>query len=56
MSDSQPKKFFFTVGQIIEALKEFPLEWPVVVSGYENGYENFHHPTVSKLKHKPKNS
>jgi hypothetical protein len=28
---------------------------PVVVSGYENGYENFYHPIVKKVKHRPEN-
>jgi hypothetical protein len=28
---------------------------PVVVSGYENGYENFYHPFVKKVKHLPEN-
>lgn len=45
----------FTVGELIEILKQHPPDMPVVVSGYENGYENFLHPTVKKVKHKPEN-
>jgi len=28
---------------------------PVVVSGYESGYDNFYHPFVKKVKHQPEN-
>ena len=28
-----------------------PEDMPVVVSGYESGYENFYHPFVIKVKH-----
>jgi len=34
---------------------EYPMDMPVIVSGYENGYENFYHPTVQKVKHFPAN-
>jgi len=47
--------FHFTVGELREILKSFPQELPVVVSGYENGFENFFHPVVMKLKHLPDN-
>lgn len=43
----------FTVGELIEILKQYPEDMPVVVSGYENGYENFYHPFVKKVKHLP---
>ena len=52
---SDPGKFHFTVAQLIDALKLLPPDLPVVVSGYENGYENFFQPYVSKLKHEPEN-
>jgi len=45
----------FTVGELIEILQQFPEDMPVVVSGYENGYENFHHPFVKKVMHQPEN-
>ncbi len=45
----------FTVGELIKILKQYPKDMPVVVSGYENGYENFYHPYVKKVKHLPEN-
>jgi len=53
--DSKENKFYFTVEQLIEVLKILPQDLPVVVSGYENGYENFFHPSVVKLTHKSEN-
>ncbi|KJS03387.1 MAG: hypothetical protein VR65_01665 [Desulfobulbaceae bacterium BRH_c16a] len=47
--------FHFTVSQLIEVLQTLPQELPVLVSGYETGYENFHQPTVITLKHEPEN-
>ena len=44
-----------TVKEIIDILKSFPDDLPVLVSGYESGYERFHHPEVRKLVHKPEN-
>ncbi|MCW3808116.1 hypothetical protein [Plebeiibacterium marinum] len=43
----------FTVGELIEILQQYPKGMPVVVSGYENGYENFYHPCVNKVVHNP---
>lgn len=53
----QPDKntFHFTAAQLIEILKGFPQDMPVVVSGYESGYENFYQPIIRKLTHKPEN-
>ena len=45
----------FTVGDLIKILQQHPEDMPVVVSGYENGYENFYHPFVKKVKHQPEN-
>jgi hypothetical protein len=45
----------FTVGELIKILQQYPEDMPVVVSGYENGYENFYHPIVKKVKHRPEN-
>ncbi|TVQ12042.1 MAG: hypothetical protein EA361_11615 [Bacteroidetes bacterium] len=45
----------FTVGELIKILQQFPVDMPVVVSGYENGYENFYHPYVKKVIHLPEN-
>jgi len=45
----------FTVGELIKILQQHPDDMPVVVSGYENGYENFYHPYIIKVKHLPEN-
>ena len=54
-NENEPGKFYFTVQELIEALKSFPSELPVIVSGYENGFENFYQPTTIKIKHEPEN-
>jgi len=53
--DLKEEKFDFSVGKLIEVLKTLPETLPVVVSGYESGYENFFHPYVCKMTHKPEN-
>jgi len=46
----------WTVSQLIEALQAFPKDTPVVVSGYEGGYENIQQPLLlRKLQHHPEN-
>ena len=45
----------FTVGELIKILQQYPEDMPVVVSGYESGYENLYHPLVKKVKHFPDN-
>lgn len=50
------KTYNFTVGELIEILKKHPKDMPVIVSGYENGYENFYRPSVHKVKHLPENA
>jgi len=45
----------FTVAKLIEALKEFPQDTPVVVSGYESGYENIQPPKLVSLKYQKEN-
>lgn len=47
--------FNFTVGELMKILQQYPDDMPVVVSGYENGYENFYHPIVQKVIHMPEN-
>jgi hypothetical protein len=47
--------FHFTVRELAEILKSFPQDMPVLVSGYESGFENFMQPFVKKLKHEPEN-
>jgi hypothetical protein len=44
-----------TVAQLIEILKTFPADLPVLVSGYESGYECFYHPEILKLVKRPEN-
>jgi hypothetical protein len=56
MERSMNKKIYnFTVGELIKILQHYPEDMPVVVSGYENGYENFYHPFVKNVKHLPEN-
>lgn len=40
---------------VLEILQQFPEDMPVVVSGYDNGFENFFHPYVKKVIHLPEN-
>jgi len=47
--------FHFTAEQLIKVLKTFPQSLPVLISGYENGFENFYHPEILKLRHEPEN-
>lgn len=49
------KPFNFTVRQLIEALDPLPPDLPVLVSGYESGFENVHTPAVARLQHEPEN-
>lgn len=53
MSDNDTGKFFFTAGQLIDILKTFPPDMPVLVQGSESGYDNFHQPYKAKLTHEP---
>lgn len=47
--------FYFTVGELTKILKSMPQDLPVVVSGYESGYENFHQPTIMTMTHQQDN-
>lgn len=49
------KPFNFTVRQLIEALASLPPDLPVLVSGYENGFEHVQTPAVARLQHQPDN-
>jgi hypothetical protein len=44
-----------TVKDLIEILQTFPGDLPVLVSGYETGYEGFYTPCVVDLVHHPDN-
>ena len=48
-------KFYYTVRELIEILKGFPQDLPVITSGYENGFENFHQPEIVQVIHEPEN-
>lgn len=50
------KEDITTVAQLIEILKTFPADLPVLVSGYESGYECFYHPQIRDLVHKSENT
>ena len=52
----KPKKaYHYTVSQLIEILKTFPQDLPILTSGYENGFENFHPPEETTVTHEPEN-
>ena len=44
-----------TVADLIRILESLPQDMPILVSGYESGYENFHEPTVVRLAYRPDN-
>lgn len=43
----------FKVGELITILQQFPKEMPVLVNGLKDGYDNFYHPFIVKVKHTP---
>lgn len=43
----------YTVGQLIEALKTFPPDMPIITSGYEDEYENVVLPKKIVVQHQP---
>lgn len=43
----------FTVAELITELQKLPLNLPVVVSGYDSGYEDFYHPLVLQVSDNP---
>jgi len=44
-----------TVKELIQILEKFPEDLPVLVDGYESGYEHFYTPRIQKLKYEPQN-
>ncbi len=56
MNEPTPCNFNFTVGEMIEVLKSFPSDLPVITNGFNSGYENIVYPCVIKVKHKPENT
>ena len=49
--NSKNIKFNFTVAELIEELKKYPQDLPILVSGYEDGFENIMPPATKKLFH-----
>ncbi|TRZ74413.1 MAG: hypothetical protein D4R93_06625 [Deltaproteobacteria bacterium] len=45
----------YTVGELIRLLESLPPDLPILVSGYESGFENFYQPYVVRLNHLPDN-
>lgn len=54
MSDEN-KIFHYRVGDLVAILQKLPQDLPVLVSGYESGFENFYSPEIKTLKHFPEN-
>lgn len=44
-----------TVKELITILSGMPQDLPVLVSGYESGFEHFYHPTIAEVVHCPEN-
>ena len=44
-----------TLKELIQILKKFPEDLPVLVDGYESGFEHFYSPNIQKLKYEPEN-
>lgn len=42
-----------TIRELIEALKQFPVDMMVLTDGYESGYETIRCPKVIEVKHEP---
>lgn len=49
------KNSSYTVAELIEILKQFPADLSVLVSGYEDGFENILEPEKITLLHKADN-
>lgn len=45
----------FMVGELVELLKDFSDDLPVIISGYESNYEYIRPPTVLNVPHLPDN-
>ena len=41
------------VRELIEALKQFPGDMPVLTDGYEGGFEEIRPPKIIEVKHEP---
>ena len=52
---TEPNKASRTVAELIKELQQFPPDMLVVVSGYEEGYENMLTPKIEKLEQNSEN-
>ena len=50
---TEPNKASRTVAELIKELQQFPPDMWVVMSGYEEGYENMLTPKIEKLEQNP---
>ena len=50
---SNAKKYQYTVAELISALQALPQDLPVLVSGYETGFENPLPVAVMTVTHEP---
>ncbi len=51
--DNKTDIFRYTVRDLIEILKDFPPDLPILTDGYETGYENLESPKIIKVKYEP---
>ena len=49
------KQYKTTVKELIQILEKFPEDLPVLVDGYESGYDHFYMSRIQKLKYEPQN-
>jgi hypothetical protein len=49
------KEDITSVAELIEILKAYPGDLPVLVSGYKSGYECFYHPEIRGVVHRNEN-
>lgn len=53
--NNENKTFHYSVGELLAILQNLPQDLPVLISGYESGFENFYPPEIKTLKYFPEN-
>ena len=53
MKNEKNRVVDYTIATLIDALKQFPQDLPILVSGYEDGFENILNPEMMRMEHKP---
>ena len=53
--NNENKTFHYSVGELLAILQNLPQDLPVLISGYESGFENFYPPEIKALKYFPEN-